>query len=454
MQLKRIMIALSLLGLISGPIHAASSKTTKVTTKREHAHQTEHALPSLEELGAEPTALGANSSCGITHYDLILYSMTQSFARAMPTPCSNHFNSLDISGGINVDVGKWYDHHTHYQGENYNHFALNDAYLNVGARVNPWTEALVSLSYGNPTGTYHHYNLGYEYSSVYPVDKVNLEQAYFTIANFEESPLFLQFGKQFQDFSRYDIHPITRSMTQVLSETLSTDAKVGFIVPMGINGAVYAFDNTLAKYHHHNHEVNYGASLGIDQPGDFFGWDLGVGYMHNLISAQDVAHAVSRFTGTWRYHRSVGGLAVYADVNTGPFYFSARATTAMKHFNYRDLPRYGASNLVAPHVVYHNAHGAKPWAYGAQMGFNFDRVLFFPCCQKTQNLYLGYQHSHQAVAIGLPQSRWLAGYNIDVLKGTNFAFEWNRDYAYAKSRGGQRWAHNNVYTIRTAVQFG
>src|SRR3990167_5503512 len=125
-------------------------------------------------------------------------------------------------------------------GENYRLISLNDAYLNVGAMVNDWTKAFASISFSNPTtnanpSVFNSFGSA-EYSAAY-ANNINgnannvlqLEQAFASFANFDVSPVFLQVGKQFQDFGRYEIHPITASMTQVMSEVLATSVKLGFL---------------------------------------------------------------------------------------------------------------------------------------------------------------------------------------------------------------------------------
>lgn len=501
MKLKLVMASLSMISFASCPLFAAPvdtpahKKTTHVKPqahqklKKHKEHKNDH--PNVEEEDFQPddTDMQAPISpvpecCGINPIEVIMDEMTQNFGRSMPNPCNpGWFQRLQFSGGINVDMGKWGNRNANYQGENYKRFSLNDAYLNLAASINEWTRAFVSLSFGNPTATKFTDSDHFEYSSVYESNKLTLEQAYATISNFEASPIFLQVGKQFIDFSRYEIHPITRTMTQVLSETLRTSAKLGFIVPMGLNGSIYAFEDTLQKINRHSRHfdcanrfeksvrgsasTNYGISLGIDQPG-VFGWDVGVAYMRNMISAKDIAHAVTNFTGVRAFHDRVGAIAAYADVNSGPFYLGARFTTAVKRFDHRDLPKNGKADLIGddffePHFIRHHfikdefvspgARGAKPWAYGVEAAYTFETG--FGCsCPKVQSLYLGYQASHQAAGIGLPLNRWVVGYNIDMWKDTNFGIEWDRDRAYAESHGGNHKHHSSLVTIRTTVQFG
>ena len=271
----------------------------------------------------------------------------------------------------------------------------------------------------------------------------------------EQTPIFLQVGKQFQDFSRYEIHPITRSLTQVMSETLATSLKVGFIVPMGFNGSVYVFDDPLAKVGQNTKTTNYGVSLGYDAPSETLGWDIGAGWLYNLIGVNDVAYNVvnnnASGAGLPAYNTRVGGVAVYADVNSGPFSIGARYTTAVTRFNVNDLAKDGIANYTTGTILgvpTAAASGAKPWAAGIQGAYGFD------AWGKNQNVYLGYQASREAAGLDMPKSRWLVGYGIDMFgRSTNVGIEWDHDMAYSAGNGGSG-NNSNLVSLRSSVKFG
>jgi hypothetical protein len=392
----------------------------------------------------------------ISQNSVIMTDMTQNVGRSWPNPCNpGWFNRISVSGGVNVDLGKFGNRNTRYMGENYQRFSLNDAYLNIAADVNEWAKAFASLSYSTatinaPDTTPHLTPTNAEYSAAYSNNAssggnstIQLEQAYATFGNLDESPIFIQVGKHFQDFSRYEIHPITRSFTQVMSETLATSLNVGFLVE-GFHGQVYAFDDPISKVFQNTTTTNYGASLGYDSPNECLGWDVGIGYLYNLIGANDVAYRVNQINAAITtlapgYHTRVSGGALYADINSGPFTIGARYTTALQRFNILDLPKNGATTS-------HN--GGKPWAAGIQAGYAFD--LF---C-KNNNVYIGYQASREAARLDLPKSRWLLGYGVDVFgKNTSVGIEWDHDNAYSRGNGGNN-NNTNLVSVRSSVKFG
>jgi hypothetical protein len=458
MNLKLVVASMSVLGLVSCPVFAAT------TTKHKHhyKHQQTVAHHDYKDMGALPYK--DQPVCTISQDTVIMSDMTQNMGRSLPNPCNpGWFNRIAVSGGINVDLGKFGNRNGFFMGENFQRFSLNDAYLNVAADVNEWAKAFASLSYNTatvnapatavgviPPGVAAPGSVKTEYSAAYSnnVDSgssstIQLEQAFATIANFNESPFFAQIGKHFQDFSRYEIHPITRSMTQVMSETLATSLDVGFLTS-GFHGEVYAFDDPISKVFQSSSTTNYGATLGYDQPSECLGFDVGIGYLYNLIGVNDVAYMVNQInsavtTGTPGYHTRIGGGAVYGDINSGPFTLGARYTSALTRFSILDLPKNG----VTP-----SARGGKPWAAGVQAGYGFD------AWGKNNNVYVGYQASNEAVGLGLPKSRWLAGFGLDVFgKNTNVGLEWDHDSAYNVSNGGTG-NNYNLVSVRTSVKFG
>lgn len=483
MNLKLVVASMSLLGLVSCPVFADTT-----TTKEKHHpihHKVKHHVVKdrdegehvvrdrddrdrdyrereVEHVAAQPCPVEV---CSITQETMIMEGMTQNMGRAIPNPCTpDWYKRVLLGGGLNVDIGKWGNRNGNYMGENYQRLSLNDAYLNLAAEVNDWVHAFVSISYNTATindplessFTSHvsEYDAAYDENVISgSAHTLQLEQAFATLANFSQSPLFLTVGKQFQDFSRYEIHPITESLTQVMSKTLATSVKLGFITE-GFNGAIYVFDDPLPKVGQSKRSTNYGIALGYDQPSDCVGFDIGVAYLYNLIGVNDIAYQVNQFNinnlttfDEEGYNTRVGGVALYADVNSGPFTLGARYTTAVQRFNVNDLPKHGVADLLATGAPIAGAQGAKPWSAGIEAAYGFDG------CGYAQKVYVGYQASRDAGGLMIPKSRWLAGYGMDVMKWTTLALEWDHDQAYSTSNGGSG-NNANLVTLRAGVKFG
>ena len=481
-SMSRLVLSMTVLGLVSCPLFAATNAKHKhhhhkmVRHHRHHRHHMVHEVREVpvahdyKDMGSLPPA--PEPVCTMSQANMILDVATQNMGRAMPSPCTpGWFNRIALSGGVNVDVGKWGNRGAGYTGVNYQRFSLNDVYINLAAHVSDWSNVFASISYdtatvNNPNAfdRFGTYSAAYsENATGTASNALRLQQAYMTWGNFDESPFYVQVGKQFQDFGRYELHPITRSLTQVMSETLATSAKIGFIVPTGFSGSLYAFDDPLRKNTQSRRTTNYGVSLNYAQFCEQLGWDVGAAYLYNLIGVNDVAYAVNGWNvgdsaRLNSYHSRASGVAVYADVNSGPFSVGARYTTAVQRFNVLDLPKHGIADIasISPTTgvgtLSPTAGGAKPWAAGIEAGYNFDAWC------RDQNIYVGYQASREAGGLNIPKDRWLAGYTVHVFPKTPYSettltAEWDHDTNYSAHDGGGN-GSGNLVTLRAAAKFG
>lgn len=452
MKLKLLVVASMSLGLISCPVLAA--------TKQKHYKKVHHTVShNYKGEGAMPMqpAPVVSTVPAVDPYALTMDAMTQNLGREVHAG-PDWFQRIAVIGGANVDAA-WGNRSMGYMGENPRRISLNDAYLNATALVNDWAKAFLSISFNNayPANELNSpVNARYPgiYSAAYSNSKLNLEQGYATFGNFNCSPFFFQVGKQFQDFGRYQIHPITRTLAQVMSESLQTSAKVGFLTQMGFHGSIWAFDNSLVRTGMGHTQTVYGASLGFDQPSDQLGYGLGVGYMSNIAGVNDVAYAITAYelfsnstnpAGT--YNATVGAINAYGDINSGPFSLGARYTTAIQNFNV---------NTLSNQYMNATGTGARPWAADITAAYGFNAWCH------TQNIYLGYQVSNNAVNLFIPKNRWVLGYGVDVWKNANFGLEFLHNTSYSSGNGvpisqgvfGGSSSNNNEVHARAGVKFG
>ncbi len=466
MKLKLVVASMSVLGLISCPVFAAT------TTKHKYQkHQEETSYKGEEEVANyKGEAFPRLVTCPkVDMYQPLLDLMNQNIYRAKPTvDCDK---PIQFAGGINFDYQMAGPLNFGYMGENNNRFAVNDAYLNATGHVNNWVHAFLEVSFSNIRGVPLHdsdfFVVGPDasdtpkpgiYSEAYHTNTLTLQQGYIFVGDLEHFPLFAKLGKQFVNYGQYVIHPITRTMTQVMTETLQTAAQGSFISGWSgfdFHGSVFAFENEMGMVDEddefilssngHRH-TNYGAQLGFGKISDQFGFDVGAGWIYDMAGINDVAYAITRFhngeTGDdGTYEKRVNGFTVYGLLNTGPFSLSGHYATALQHFDADDL---GFSDDDDDDF---DDDGAKPWAFDVTGAYNFNYW------GKAQNLYVGYQQSGDAVNLLLPETRWTAGYGIDVLKNTNLTIEYSHDSDYDDDDGGTGEDSNRV-AVRMAVKFG
>ena len=447
MKLKTLVVAsMSVLGmnLMSYPAFSASPHTQNHYSSHTHQHVANHS--SYKGMGAlQPVEV-----CPINDFfTATLDVMDHNIGRAKPTTGCN--KPIAFAGGANFDA-KWGNRSMGYQGENTQRLSLNDVYLNVFGNINDWSKAFASISYNDASGVSTTARKPGQYSNVYPTNRLTLEQGFIRIANFDQYPIFFQLGKQYQDFGRYYIHPITRTLPQVLTETLRTSAEVGFVTQMGLHGDIYAFDNplnsrfasTVTSANVRGHaSANYGAAIGFDQLNDQLSWGVNLSYLYNMTGVNDIAQAVSQYqlggatTTGGSYRNRVAGASLDAMVSSGPFSLFGDYVSALSAFSSNDLGSRGLGSVT----------GARPWAGNLQAGYTFNAG------SKNQNIYLGYQASGDGAMIHLPKSRWVAGYNVDMWRNTNLGLEVGHDRDYGISHGGTGDSSNTI-GLRAGVKFG
>lgn len=470
MKLKRVALLMSVLGLVSCPVFAADN-----TEYNRHNMKHHHDQDSNREVSYKGEDFPRLTTCPrVNRYLPILDAMSQNVGRAQPTvDCDK---PIQFAGGINFDyvIGDLTDG---YMGENSSRFSVNDAYLNATGHVNDWVHAFLEVSYTNlsdvglddsllgPGPTAFHDPKPGLYSFGYNLGELTLQQGYITIGDVTRFPLFLRLGKQFLDYGRYVIHPPTRSVTQVMTETLQTAAELSFITGwsgMDLHGSFFVFQDTMGSDNDdddqeddeefdpgHKH-TNYGAQLGFGKVSNQLGWDVGVGWMYNILGVNDMAYAVTLFRngsddgvdpGEGSYEKRVSGLTAYGTINSGPFSLAAHYATALRHFDESDLTSEDDDDGDD------DVEGAKPWAFDITAAYNF---VYWG---KSQNLYVGFQTTGDAANLFLPEDRVVAGYSIDVLKNTNVGLEYTWDHDYGDDEGGTGENSNRVL-VRVAVKFG
>jgi len=444
MKLKNaLLISMATLGLVSCPVFAADTTTdAQVAPKHKMHHKMRHhrhhdvVATHTNYKGDYKGELMSVDTCPVNNwYTPAMVAMSQNVGRAVPTVGCD--KPISFAGGIATDFHT-FNLSQGYRGENNERLSLNDAYLNIFGNVNQYVKAFGSLSYSNASGTtstngQRSYNLAGGYSTVYPANTLTVEQAYVTFADMDSTPVFFKLGKQYADFNRYMIHPVERTMTQVLTESLHTSAELGFVTHMGLHGSLTAFDSPSRKTTENHSKYVYGAALGFDQPSDTLGWDAGIGYMSDMAGVNSIATVV----GT-TYVNRVGAAAAYAHVNSGPFSFGANYATALTSFNAADIATTAAGTA-----------GAKPRALDLKAGYDFN------AWNKNQNVYVGFQKSWQSAQVALPSSRWLVGYGVDVLPNTMVGAEFGHDVAYSVASSGSSNGNNsNTLGVRAAVKFG
>jgi len=342
---------------------------------------------------------------------------------------------VTIHGGLFTDAA--FGSRQSLVGENNQRLSLTDGYVAVQATPNDWAKFDLTVNYSNADDNYG--------NATDNGDSVFVDQAYLTIGNEDHYPVFFQAGKQYAPFGHYDLFPISKSLGQVLTETNQTEVQVGFVVPKGLYGSVYTFQNDVPKDLGDSDPYNWGAALGFQQANEMMSFNAGVGYLANMTGVQSVQDYVNNegaysdnVAGAHAYGTEVDALAPYVSLKKGAFGLDLDYVSALTHFDKATLP-----------YEVDSTSGAQPTAFDSKVSYNFNKH------DMDQQVFVGYQTSSEASALDIPEHRYAAGYNVYPWKNVMVGFQVNRDSEYNDSTVGNYSNGDDYYSynLRAGVQF-
>ena len=367
---------------------------------------------------------------------------------------------ITVSGLMNVDgymsnTTPNFDTETPGNGGQTNNIAVNNANLFVDALVNDWTNVHIGLKYdANRSDNFSREPNG-----------PTFDEGYVTIGNFAESPFYFRGGREYVPFGQYDRYPLLQNPTQLLSETQATAAQVGFVSPVGVYGSAYAFRGMPsgsvsvnsngnitgpATTDSRDRVQNYGFDLGYAYSDADMGFKFDAGYIRNMADVNYISQGIENANSTLNglvpngYINKVGGLALSLDANVANLDGALRYVGATQAF--------AIGNAATVNLSNGTVEGAKPYAYGAEVG------LSFPVVAHQSRFAVGYQHSNDAAGnsaatltgdavnsnvgvlaiggYGLPQNRYYGNYTVNISKWTDVGVGAYYDKDYSVQNGG------------------
>lgn len=411
MKLRTLVASMGLAaGLAASPAFAATNGTTSAQTM----DQTKARANKMEQVLTKGSILADH-----------------------PYLADNWTDRIRLSGQINVDfkyrtANGINSDGSAYASNGYNRTLFNknsssDIYLNnsqidLDAKVNDWTNAHISLTGKDPEDLVYRKKNRDNNSS--DGNNIKLDEAYITFGNLDHAPFYATVGRQYVPFGVYDRHPLEPTLTQYLTETQATAAKLGFVTG-GFYGSAFAFRGR--SHDSANNDVdrnidNWGANIGYTWSDDVWGINLDAGYLNNMVDVDAIDASIATNAGgtyntTNTYKDDVSAASAHAKVSYGPFAIRGDYVTALSSFG-------NTSNIT------YKGKGAEPWAASTEASFSF------PLMDRDSTIAINYQRSGEAVAIGVPEQRYGASYTIDVLKDTSLQFLVLRDSDYGKGSGG------------------
>jgi hypothetical protein len=318
---------------------------------------------------------------------------------------------------------------------------LSSAELAVVAHINQWVTSLVTLGYDKNTG--------------YPVNvssnRAFIDQAFLTLGNFNQSAWYGTLGQKYLPFGQYNNFMISATLPQSVGRTRAPTLQAGYqhLGDAGLYGNLYIFKG-YTKTTASNENINRGGfALGYEFKKNDTALDLGADAITNIADTQGMQstngtgfEGFGKGSNNEYIDKRIPGIDLHGKYSFQKFTFLAEYTGAAKRFKENNLS--------------FNGYGAQPQAVDFQLGYNFS------AWQKPSSFAVGYDRSWQALALNIPQQRYIAAFNISIWKNTLASFEVQRAVSYPGSdtASGQdifvypQTTHNiNQLTARFGIYF-
>ena len=316
--------------------------------------------------------------------------------RTLPAlPAGLEFGGLvEVEGFVGED----------YTGEEASDLALATVELGLHAIVSDWVEGKLLFLYE-------------EDETDFGVDEGTV-----TLGNPAAGPFSVTAGRMYLPFGNFTTGLVSDPLTLELAETNETAVQVGF-GRGGAYGSVYAF----------NGDTNDGGGDTVEHLGGQLGYaaggfDVGLGYLSSLGDTEVLQDGLA----TTDLQDYVGGANAYA-------VYTSNGLTAVAEY-------VGATEAFAPDELAFGGSGAEPSAYNLEAGY---KVTAFG---RPAEVAVAYQGTDEALALGLPETRILAGVSVGLNHRAALSFEWARDEDYAPGDGGTGEAADTL-TAQLAVEF-
>lgn len=318
---------------------------------------------------------------------------------------------VELSGLVEVAAGAGED----FSGDDWSDITLSTVEIGLDATISEWASAHLLLLYEEGEEDNH----------------VTVDEGIITIGNLDEFPAYLSAGKMYVPFGFFQTNMISDPLTLEIGETGDSALQIGFETG-GLYGSLYGFNGDITARDDDDKIDGYGANLGYGLEKDAMALDVGMGWFNNMADTDGIGDYLAEEMDLDAVDDYVNGLSLYAVFTAEPFTLIGEYVAALDDF-------------AADEIGFHGK-GARPAAWNIEAAYSTE--LF----SRATTFALGYQSSHEAVDLGLPEDRYIAAVTFAVFDNTNLALEYLHDEDYEEKDGG---TGNDAHatTLQLGVEF-
>lgn len=257
-------------------------------------------------------------------------------------------------------------------------------------------------------------------------DPWEVDNAYFTIGNTEQYPLYISAGRMYVPFGNFETNMVSDTLALEIGETREAAILIGF-EKNNFYGSAYVFNGDIDEAGDDEIE-NYGFNIGYAMEGEDASLDIGLDWTNSLSDADLFEDYVASPIKDY-----VSGYSVHGVYRTGPWSFMGEYLSASDNFLETELSWKGG--------------GAEPEGWNLEVGYDF--VAFGG---RDSNVAVGFQGTDEAVSLELPEDRFLVGLSTVLYENTSLALEYSHNEDYSVSDGGTG-EDGDAVVLQVAVEF-
>ena len=320
---------------------------------------------------------------------------------------SRWFERVELSGLVEVEAG-----YTDSADGAESDLAVSTVEVGLDAQVTPWVNAHVLILYEEDE-----------------TDPPEFDEAIITIANPDASPFSLAAGRMYAPFGNYDSALISDPLTLEIGETRETAVQAGWGVG---NFQALAWAANGDANDGGNEQIDLfgvGLDYGVEGGEEQLGYALGLSWISNLADSDSLQETV---TNPDNLADAVEGWSAHAALHWQVFTLIGEYLAAADDFDAADLAFNGA--------------GARPSAWNLEVDYGFEMA------GREAEVAVAWQQTEEALALELPEKRWLAALSMGIHDQTTLALEYAHDEGYGANEGGSG-EDTDTFTLQLAVAF-
>ena len=335
---------------------------------------------------------------------------TASMVQAEEVKIPEWLNNISLSGAVEVELSKGET----YAGANTSDIALATVAIGLDAKVNKRTDVRITLLHEDDD-----------------TENFVVDEGFITIADADKTPLYFSAGRLYVPFGHYDTNALSDPLTLDMGETQEAALMLGY-EKNGVYASIYAFNGETNKAPATDNEAEQmGLNLGYVMETERMSMDVGMGYMSS-ISDSDGVSGSANMNNNASLTDYVAGMSIHLTYTRGAFNFFAEYL--------------GATDKFAATELAFNGTGAEPSTYNIEVGYTFDMN------GDESTAAVSVQGSDEALALGMPEQRYIAALSTAIMENTALAFELKHDVDYAVADGGTDNSADTI-TVQLALEF-